>query len=67
MNQRSRDISDGILDAVGKLVMAYFAIILVVIGGAALLHALGGGTAVVVGLIGLGLALILVASWRLGS
>ncbi len=69
MNQRSRDISDGIVDAVDRLIIAYFVI---VIGtgtllGAALLHAIGGGIAVVVGLVGIGLVLILVASWRLAG
>ena len=66
MNQRSRDISDGIVNAVGRLIIAYFVIVFGTVLGLALLHAIGGGIVVVVGLIGIGLALILVASWRLG-
>lgn len=67
MNQRSRDISDGIVDAVGRLIIAYSVIVIGTLLGAALLHAIGGGIAVVVGLVGIGLVLILVASRRLAG
>ena len=67
MNQRSRDISDGIVNAVGKLLIAYFVIVFGTVAALALLHAIGGGIVVALALVGIGLALILVASWHLGS
>jgi hypothetical protein len=67
VNQRSRDISDGIVNAVGRLLIAYFVIVVGTAAALALLHAIGGGIVVALGLVGIGLALILVASWHLGN